>query len=303
MWHIVLLPLCVVAPGRDPRPDGPPAGGGAAVRRPRAETTRGLADPHRSHRRRRWRHERRHQPAAKARKFKPDRDVADWHGRYVPYDLAKEFLVALVVVVVLVAGLAVVFGSPDDQPVTVKSWSTGRPGRLRPDGDHRARRDERDGAATGRPTTPTARRQSIGPLSPEKWVGVHHPIDTAQDYVLGPLSHPARRPRGPGRRRRVQRRRRPPSRQPGRRPTRRRSPTPRSPTASCVVPTGDYGPVGHADRRRDGDGPQRRARRRPAQLPPVLRDRLHQAAPVHRRRPVPGQPGRPTSTCRATSGG
>ena len=33
------------------------------------------------------------------RKFKPDRDAPAWHGRYEPYDLAKEFLIALVVVV------------------------------------------------------------------------------------------------------------------------------------------------------------------------------------------------------------
>ena len=59
-----------------------------------------------------------------ARPFKQDRDIADWHGRYTPYDLAKEGLIALVVVVLLVTGLAVLFGSPDDTPVTVKSWST-----------------------------------------------------------------------------------------------------------------------------------------------------------------------------------
>ena len=56
----------------------------------------------------------------RTRKFVPDRDVPDWRGRYEPYDLAKEFLVALLVVVVLVAGLAVLFGSPDDKPVTIK---------------------------------------------------------------------------------------------------------------------------------------------------------------------------------------
>src|SRR5277367_2337856 len=46
------------------------------------------------------------------RKFKPDRDVEEWHGAYVPYDLVKEFVIALVVVAVLVVGLAVVFSSP-----------------------------------------------------------------------------------------------------------------------------------------------------------------------------------------------
>jgi hypothetical protein len=61
------------------------------------------------------------------RRFKPDRDVAEWQGPYLPYDLVKEFLIALVVVVIVVVGLAVVFSSPDEKPVTVKSWSTADP--------------------------------------------------------------------------------------------------------------------------------------------------------------------------------
>jgi hypothetical protein len=61
------------------------------------------------------------------KKFVQDRDVPEWHGRYEPYDLVKEVLVAFVAVVILVTGLAVVFGSPDDKPVTVKSWSSADP--------------------------------------------------------------------------------------------------------------------------------------------------------------------------------
>ncbi len=45
------------------------------------------------------------------RRFKPDRDVAEWAGPYAPYDLVKEFLVALAVVVVLTVALAVLFSS------------------------------------------------------------------------------------------------------------------------------------------------------------------------------------------------
>src|ERR1700722_1434245 len=61
------------------------------------------------------------------RRFKPDRDVREWNGRYEPYDLVKEFLIAFVVIVILVVGLAVVFSSPDEKPVTVRSWSTANP--------------------------------------------------------------------------------------------------------------------------------------------------------------------------------
>ena len=56
------------------------------------------------------------------RPFNPDRDVEEWHGKYLPYDLVKEFIIAFVVVAILVVGLAVIFSSPDETPVTVKSW-------------------------------------------------------------------------------------------------------------------------------------------------------------------------------------
>ncbi len=64
---------------------------------------------------------------ASAGRFNPDRDVEEWHGKYLPYDLVKEFIIAFVVVAIVVVGLAVIFSSPDDKPVTVKSWSTGSP--------------------------------------------------------------------------------------------------------------------------------------------------------------------------------
>jgi hypothetical protein len=121
------------------------------------------------------------------RRFKPDRDVEEWHGRYLPYDLVKEFLIALVVVAVLVVGLAVVFSSPDEKPVTVKSWSNTNPVDFA-----QTAITELDGtsptATYGPPynSTPDA-SQSIGPFSPERWLGVHHPINTAGDFVISPL--------------------------------------------------------------------------------------------------------------------
>ncbi|MGD0311963.1 MAG: hypothetical protein ABSC90_05840 [Acidimicrobiales bacterium] len=121
------------------------------------------------------------------RRFRPDRDVEEWHGKYVPYDLVKEFLVALTVVVLLVVALAVVFSSPDEKPVTVKSWSTSNPMDFA-----QTAITELDGtsatATYGPPYNATAgSSQSIGFFSPEKWFGVHHPIDTANDYVIAPL--------------------------------------------------------------------------------------------------------------------
>jgi hypothetical protein len=132
--------------------------------------------------------------SGRRRRFNPDRDVAEWHGKYEPYDLVKEFLIALVVVVVLVVGLAVVLSSPDEKPVTVRSWSTANPIDFAQTAITEL--DGTSGTATyGPPYNNTAgSSQSIGPFSPEKWLGVHHPIDTANDYVIAPLRTLPNRP-------------------------------------------------------------------------------------------------------------
>jgi hypothetical protein len=123
----------------------------------------------------------------RGRKFNPDRDVEEWHGRYLPYDLVKEFLIALVVVIILVVGLSVVFSSPDEKPVTVKSWSTSNPMDFAQTAITEL--DGTSGVATYGPpyNGTTGAAQSIGPFSPESWFGVHHSINTANDYVIAPL--------------------------------------------------------------------------------------------------------------------
>ena len=124
-------------------------------------------------------------PRSTGRRFNPDRDVEEWHGKYLPYDLVKEFLVALLVVVILVVGSRSSSHLPDEKPVTVKSWSTSNPVDFAQTAITEL--DGTSGTATYGPpynSTPGA-SQSIGPFSPEQWLGVHHPIDTANDYVIG----------------------------------------------------------------------------------------------------------------------
>ncbi len=125
--------------------------------------------------------------AGSRRRYKPDRDADEWHGRYVPYDLVKEFLIALLVVILLVVGLAVVFASPDDKPVTIRSWSNASPVDFA-----QTAITELDGTSGtgsyGPPYNTNGTAQSIGFFAPAKWAGVHHPIDTANDFVLGPLA-------------------------------------------------------------------------------------------------------------------
>ena len=124
----------------------------------------------------------------RVRRFKPDRDVVEWQGAYRPYDVAKEVFVCFLVVLLLVVVCAVVFSSPDEHPVTVKSWSNAAPVDFA-----KTAMTELDGtsalATYGPPynNTPGA-SQKLGPISIEQAVGVRIPINTAQDFVLKPLA-------------------------------------------------------------------------------------------------------------------
>ena len=114
-------------------------------------------------------------------------DDAEWDGPKIRYDLAKEFVIALVVVGLLTIVLAVVFSSPDERPVTIRQWAQATPG------DFLATSaTELDGSSAvagyGPPYNDTkGAGQKIFFLYPQRWVGVHIPVDTAHDFVLGPL--------------------------------------------------------------------------------------------------------------------
>jgi hypothetical protein len=114
-------------------------------------------------------------------------DAAPWPGPFVRYDLIKELVVALAVISVLAVALTVLFSSPDDPPTTIQSWAQADPG------DFVATAvTELNGtseiAEYGPPYnhTPDA-TQKIGPLDLQSAAGVNIPIDTAEDFVLGPL--------------------------------------------------------------------------------------------------------------------
>ncbi|MGW2703652.1 hypothetical protein [Streptomyces sp. NPDC001340] len=104
-----------------------------------------------------------------------------------PYDLVKEFTIALVVVALLTAGLAAVFSSPDVKPVTLASWA-------RADGaDFTATAVTELGGTSGTAEygppynhTPGA-AQKLGPVGLQSAAGVRITVDTAKDFVLRPL--------------------------------------------------------------------------------------------------------------------
>lgn len=111
--------------------------------------------------------------------------------RMAEYDLLKEFLWALAVVAALIVSFAAFFSSPDEPPLTLKSVA-----RTSPQIYVQTSLDELDGnsdiAGYGPPyNNGTGSVQYIGPISIQKIVGVHIPINASLDYVLGPLAEVA----------------------------------------------------------------------------------------------------------------
>jgi hypothetical protein len=123
-----------------------------------------------------------------SRRFNPDRDVAEWSGRYSPYDIVKEGTIALVVVLLATFALAIVFGSPDDHPVTLRQWAQHSPLDFAT-----TALSEMNGTSTsasyGAPyDTQYANNQTLGPLKLAQWAGVRVPVDSERDFVLLPLT-------------------------------------------------------------------------------------------------------------------
>jgi hypothetical protein len=118
----------------------------------------------------------------------PVRDPAasPWRGPTRPYDLVKELVIAVVVVSLLVGALAAVFSSPDDHGVTIQRWA-----RADPSDFVATSTTELDGtsvsASYGPPYNHNGPGQKIGPVGLQKLAGVRIPIDSAHDFVIGPL--------------------------------------------------------------------------------------------------------------------
>ncbi|MGZ6639703.1 MAG: hypothetical protein ACXVII_43645, partial [Solirubrobacteraceae bacterium] len=115
-----------------------------------------------------------------------DEAARTWTGGYRPYDLVKEFSIALGVILALSVVLTILFSSPDDPASTVQTWS-----RTDPVDFVTTAVSELDGssglAGYGPPYNHNGDGQHILFLHPQKWLGVSHPIDTAKDFVIAPL--------------------------------------------------------------------------------------------------------------------
>ena len=165
MWHIVLLPIILIAII------------GAHVLLVRL---RGVSHPLPVTRPR----------GLAARRAAAKADRAAWRGPTKRYDILKEGTIATLVILVLTVGLASLLSSPDDPPVTVRSWVQVDPG------DFLATAaTELDGSSLSANYGPPYNNGSGSVqrllFSPQTWFGVTQPIDAAQTYVLGPLAKTA----------------------------------------------------------------------------------------------------------------
>lgn len=99
---------------------------------------------------------------------------------------ARLLAVALGVVLLLSLALAVLFSSPDERPTTIRSWSREDPiGFLATATDELGRTSRT--AEYGAPYDRGGPGQHAAFLRPQSWLGVGVPINTAKDYVIGPL--------------------------------------------------------------------------------------------------------------------
>lgn len=119
--------------------------------------------------------------------LRPTRGPDPSRYRTIPYDLLKELTVALLGIGAFVLILGAVLSSPDVKPDTIQRWSQDDPVDF-----VTTATDELAGASTSAQYGPpynngTDSIQSLGPLHPQEWTGVHQTVDPVNQFVLDPL--------------------------------------------------------------------------------------------------------------------
>jgi hypothetical protein len=108
--------------------------------------------------------------------------------RTIPYDLVKELFLALAGVGVVAIVVAAALSSPDVAPVTIAAWAQSNPIDF-----VTTSTNELAGATTssayGAPyNSGSGSMQHWGPIAPQSWFGVRIPIDSANAFVIQPLT-------------------------------------------------------------------------------------------------------------------
>jgi len=111
--------------------------------------------------------------------------------RSIPYDLIRELAIAMALSLVLILALAIFLSSPNVASSTIQSWAKADPVDF-----VTAANNELAGTSLSANYGPpynngTGSVQSIGPISPQTWGGVHIIIDQPNDYVITPLRQAA----------------------------------------------------------------------------------------------------------------
>jgi hypothetical protein len=121
-----------------------------------------------------------------ARRGRLGDEARDWAGACTPYDPVKAFAIAFGAVALLAVLLSVLFSSPDQKSSTIRQWSLQHPINFL-----ETAVTELAGTSVtaeyGPPYNHHGDGQHAAFLAPQKWLGVSHPIDTAQDFVIGPV--------------------------------------------------------------------------------------------------------------------
>ncbi len=104
-----------------------------------------------------------------------------------PYDLVREFCIALGVIVALTLLLAAVFSSPDRKAITLQAWAKAAPDDVVATAT--AELAGTSGSATyGPPYNGAAEGQKLGPLPLQKIGGQRTKVNSAEDLVIKPLT-------------------------------------------------------------------------------------------------------------------
>ena len=123
--------------------------------------------------------------------LRPTRGPDPSRFRTIRYDLLKELTVALGVIGVVVLILSAFLSSPDVKPDTIQRWSQDDPVDFVTTASNELAGTSVS-AQYGPPyNTGSGSVQSLGPLHPQEWFGVHQHVDSINQFVLDPLNKAA----------------------------------------------------------------------------------------------------------------
>jgi len=124
-----------------------------------------------------------------ARRAAAKADRAAWRGPTRRYDILKEGTIAVVVALALTFTLAGLLSSPNVPPITIASWAKAAPADFLGTAASELNGSSLTGSY-GPPYNTNGTPQSLL-FAPANWAGVRQPIDTAQDFVIKPLTQTA----------------------------------------------------------------------------------------------------------------